>query len=160
MVVMLFGQNTIRNVVKELMKKANIDGFFTNHSLHCTGSTRLFQAGINCKLVKAATGHCSDAVDLYQVMIDQQGETMSKIITSPQSVSENSVRHENPTPKRVVEQKETNVTCNVGEMSSNRAMTSVCTCGLKANNVGDIVNSLIEKTKLTTRPSSKFKLRS
>ena len=39
------GSNTIGKVVKELMKAAKIEGFFTNHSLRRTGGTRLFRAG-------------------------------------------------------------------------------------------------------------------
>ena len=47
----------------EPMEKANILGFFTNHSLRCNSGTRLFQSGVDRKLIKESTGHCSDAVD-------------------------------------------------------------------------------------------------
>ena len=52
------GTQTLAKVVKDLMKIAEIDGFFTNHSLRRTGGTRLFQAGVSRKLI---TGLC-----LYQ----------------------------------------------------------------------------------------------
>ena len=77
------GENSIAKVVKELMKEAKIDVFFTNHSLRRSGCTRLFNAGIDRKLVKEATGHRSDAVDAYQVTSDEQRLTMSKVIASP-----------------------------------------------------------------------------
>ena len=66
------GTNSIAMVVKELMKAANIDGFFTNHSLRRIGSTRLFRACVERKLVKEVTGHRSDAVDAYQITSDFQ----------------------------------------------------------------------------------------
>ena len=51
------GQNSLGKVVQVLMKDAKIEGFFTNHSLRRSGGTRLFNAGIDRKLVKEATGH-------------------------------------------------------------------------------------------------------
>ena len=47
--VQVVGQNTISKVVKTLMEKANIQGFFTNHSARRTGGTRLFRAGVQRK---------------------------------------------------------------------------------------------------------------
>ena len=44
------------------------------------GGTRLFQAGIDRKLVKEATGHRSDAVDKYQLTSHAQRKTMSAIL--------------------------------------------------------------------------------
>ena len=62
------------------MKSAKIEGFFTNHCLRHTGGTRLFQAGVDRKLVKETTGHSSDAVDAYQITSDQQRAVISKIL--------------------------------------------------------------------------------
>ena len=72
------GCQTLSKVIKELMKAANIEGYFINHSAHSTGGTRLFQAGIDRKLVKEVTGHMSDAIDKYQVTSHQQQRAMSK----------------------------------------------------------------------------------
>ena len=74
------GKCTIAKVVKSLMERAGIDGFFTNHSARRTGGTRLFRAGVDRKLVKEATGHTSDTVDKYQITSDEQREMMSNII--------------------------------------------------------------------------------
>ena len=79
----VLGQNTIKKVVKDLLSSAEINGYFTNHSLRWTGGSRLFQAGIDQKLVKEYTGHRSDAVDYYQIISDKQRETLSEILACP-----------------------------------------------------------------------------
>ena len=76
----VIGTHTISKVVTELMHKAKIEGFFTNHSLRHSGGTCLFRGGVDHKLVKESTGHRSDAVDTYQVTSMQQREMMSKIL--------------------------------------------------------------------------------
>ena len=57
------GLNTLKTIMGELTKNAKIEGFFTNHSLRQNGANRLFQAGVDCKLVKEFMGHSSDAID-------------------------------------------------------------------------------------------------
>ena len=78
----VFGKNLISKVVGNLLQSANLNGYFTNHSLHCTGATRLFHAGLDRKLVKEFTGHTSDAIDKYQVTSHDQREEISKVIHS------------------------------------------------------------------------------
>ena len=39
------GINKVRAVVKDMLRDAGLDGFFTNHSMRRTAATRLFQAG-------------------------------------------------------------------------------------------------------------------
>ena len=43
----VLGLNKIKQTVNEMLKSAELDGFFTNHSLRCTGTSRLFQAGVD-----------------------------------------------------------------------------------------------------------------
>ena len=74
------GVNKVRLVVKEMLKDAGLDGFFTNHSLRRTAATRLFQAGQNVKLIKEVTGHISNAVDKYEITSDKQKMEISSII--------------------------------------------------------------------------------
>ena len=62
------------------MASAGYDGFFSGHSLRRTGGSRLFQAGVQRKLVKEVTGHASDAIDKYQVTSDSQRAAMSNIL--------------------------------------------------------------------------------
>ena len=80
------GTQTLSKVVKELMQIAEIEGFFTNHSLRRTGGTCLFQAGVSRKLIKEATSHRSDAVDAYQVTSDEQRKGLSEILSKGQTV--------------------------------------------------------------------------
>ena len=76
----VIGINSIRKVVKNLLSSAEIDGYFTNHSLRRTSSTRMFQAGIDRKIVKEVTGHRPDAIDKYQITSDLQRRQVSEVI--------------------------------------------------------------------------------
>ena len=140
------GSNSIGNVVKELMKAAKIEGFFTNHSLRRTGSTRLFRAGIDRKLVKEVTGHRSDAVDTYQITSDLQRQEMSKIIQNNNVSTGTGVRNEPVTElKEIV----------VGKVDkSEEKERDVCKCKCRAgdqavttSNVGLIVEQLMKASK-------------
>ena len=61
----VIGRHSLTSVVKELLKSAKLDGYFTNHSLRRSGTMRLFQAGVDRKIIKEYTGHQSDALDKY-----------------------------------------------------------------------------------------------
>ena len=74
------GVNKVRSVVKEMLRNAGLDGFFTNHSLRRTAATRLYHAGENVKLIKEVTGHISDAVEKYETTSDAQRMRISSII--------------------------------------------------------------------------------
>ena len=74
------GTQTLSKVIKLLMEAGDIQGYFTNHSACRTRGTRLFQAGVERKLVKEATGHISDAVDKYQITSADQRRAMSNIL--------------------------------------------------------------------------------
>ena len=99
------GQNSISKVVKQMMKDANIEGFFTNHSLRRTGGTRLFRGGIDRKLVKETTGHRSDSVDAFQITSDEQRAKTSEIIRNEPVATVSK-----PQEKNIDEKKEN---CNV-----------------------------------------------
>ena len=72
----------MQEFVKELFSSAKIyiHDYFTNHSLRCTGGSRLFQAGVDRKFVKEVTGHHSNAVDCYQITSAKQREHLSNVI--------------------------------------------------------------------------------
>ena len=61
-----YSRNNLSVVVKTIMEKANIPGYFTNHSLRRTAATRLFMAQVEEKIIKEITGHVSDCVRQYQ----------------------------------------------------------------------------------------------
>ena len=81
----VMGIHAIRKTVGELLKHVELDGFFSNHSLRRTSTTRLFNAGVDRKLVKEFTGHTSDAVDQYQITSHEQCEQISKIVNGEKS---------------------------------------------------------------------------
>ena len=70
----------MRSVVKDMLKDAGLNGFFTNHSLRCTKASHLFQAGQNVKLIKEVTGHISNAVEKYETTSDEQKMKIGSII--------------------------------------------------------------------------------
>ncbi len=51
------GINTLTNVVKNLCKKAGIQGKYTNHSLRAMCATRLYQGRFNEQIITEFTGH-------------------------------------------------------------------------------------------------------
>ena len=63
-----------------MLKSAQLDGYFTNHSLRRSSTTHLFQAGVDRKIIKEFTGHSSDAVDKYQITSNEQCKQLSAII--------------------------------------------------------------------------------
>ena len=79
------GLNSIRKVVGNLLKSAQLDGHFTNHSLRRSSTSRLFQSGVDRKLIKEFTGHQSDALNEYEITFDHQRKAISNIISGDES---------------------------------------------------------------------------
>ena len=135
----MVGQNTLRKIMGEISEKGNLEGFFTNHSLCRSSTTRLFQAGVDRKLVKEFTGHRSDAVDAYQITSDQQRQSLSARIAGCDNV------------KRT----ESHQNCNleVAVTHSNKDQIVGCSCiGQKINvndidQLGKLLNDLIMTCK-------------
>ena len=139
--VQVVGQNSISKVVKKLMEDAGIKGFFTNHSARRTGGTRLFRAGVQCKLVKETTGHSSDAIDKYQITSDEQRQMMSEVIAG---------RHVDQV--REVEIAKTEAKKNSDKETIDDVCSSCKSCERKvpkvdASNVGGVVKELIKHHK-------------
>ena len=136
------GVNTLRKVTAKLLKSAELDGYFTNHSLRRSGTTRLFQAGVDRKLIKEYTGHVSDAVDQYQVTSDKQRQHMSEVIAGESN--ENS-------PKESVKAKES-MLCKSVEVKVTGSNSGEIECSVKENNVkmsqseriGQLVSKMLE----------------
>ena len=55
------GENKLGEYIKSLFADANIEGFYTNHSLRRTKISRLFQGGAKKEDIKKETGHSSDS---------------------------------------------------------------------------------------------------
>ena len=147
----VMGTNRIKEVVKLLLNDAKIDGYFTNHSLRRTGGSRLFQAGVEQKLVKEVTGHCSDALDCYQITSEQQREMLSKVMSG------------NNNPNCIesgdkVEEVASNKECETSET----AIQCTCKCkvhkALKGQNIGEIVNEVVSRNMKTGKTIIKLEI--
>ena len=119
---------------------------FTNHSLRRSGATRLFQANVDRKLVKEATGHSSDAVDAYQVTSDQQRQRLSKVIAGVPSLPSNNDHEQNQqnTEDLVVAMNNVSIQCDERsfkpDLSVNGGIVELCSC---KRQLSDLVNSII-----------------
>ena len=131
------GQNIVAKFVKESMIEVGIEGFKVNHSLCQTGGTRLFQVGVDCKLVKEASEHKSDDVDAYQIKSADQRKMMSGIISNspPSTVSVNPVESVEPCENQ--EQNE--------EKAEKVALPKSCSCE-GVINLSDIIKSIIKES--------------
>ena len=143
------GQNTLAKTVKNLLKEANIDGYFTNHSCRRSSTTKLFQAGIDKKIIKEVTGHRSDAVDSYAITSDKQREAISKIMS------------DEPNGKAVeTVVKVPNVTQT--EKSEGNTKVKSCTCGatgtVTSKNIGFLVDSIMSKVDEKCKTVIKFEI--
>ena len=140
------GQTTLGKVIKTMLHNAKLEGYFTGHSLRCSGITRLFQAGVDKKIIKEMSGHKSDAVDCYAVTSKEQQAEVSKILGSkPCTISASTEANDTVKSSEVVNEQtnqspgekvsEINVKCGGENKSEN--MNSV--------NVGKLVSDMIEK---------------
>ena len=61
------GHNKLAEVVPRLMKDANIQGYYTNHSLRATATIRMYDAQLDEATIMSRTGHRSvDGVRAYK----------------------------------------------------------------------------------------------
>ena len=75
------GHTTLGKTVGRICKSAGITGYKTNHSLHATTTTRLYQSGVDEQLVMERTGHRSlDGVRSYKRTSDCQRLALSDIL--------------------------------------------------------------------------------
>ncbi len=63
------GVNAVAKVVSTLMSRAGFKGQYTNHSLQVMAATRMFNAGVEEKVVKEKTGHKSVLHDAEKAVI-------------------------------------------------------------------------------------------
>ena len=146
------GLNTLRKTVGKLLKSAKLDGFFTNHSLRRTGTTRFLQAGVDRKLVKEFTGHRSDAVDQYQMTSDTQREQMSEILQQKPTVSTSTVTKlcENSTEANEIKEK---------EGTSRGSDQCQCKCqNVKIGNASEVANLIHEIVSAGKGSKTKLKI--
>ena len=74
------GYHTLNNIVKEIASEGGLVGYYTNNSLRVTTVTRLFQHGVDTRIIQDQTGHRSDAVTRYKRTNEIQLQNVSKIL--------------------------------------------------------------------------------
>ena len=146
------GLNTLRKIMSEISEKAGLKGFFTNHSLRRSGTTRLFQAGIDRKIIKEYTGHTSDAVDKYQETSHVQRKRLSEVIAGDVDLT---------TKKKTESDDLCNFEIDVGEVGEKSNMA--CCCGKRvmkvseASDIGKMIEDII-RMKRGARATVKLQL--
>ena len=81
-----YGNHKLSKTIKEMCKKAGIDGKFTNHSLRATSASRMYANDIPEQVIKEITGHKSDCVRTYKRTPDLIKERASNTINAVESV--------------------------------------------------------------------------
>lgn len=77
----------LSSTVSCLCKMAGIEGYFTNHSLRATATSRLYHAGVDEQLVMERTGHRSiEGVRSYKRTSDEQREALSDLLNRQMTV--------------------------------------------------------------------------
>ena len=136
------GKHALSKVISEMLKDHG--GFFTNHSLHRSGTTRLFQAGVERKIVKEYTGHVSDAIDKYQITSEKEKEQLSKIIRGAEV-------HGNVQNMKESENSEFEVTVKSNNSSTDDQMECVCKRSnfdvKRSDEIGSMINAILENRK-------------
>ena len=75
------GHTKLSSTVSRLCKMAGIEGYFTNHSLRATATSRLYHAGVDEQLVMERTGHRSiEGAQSYKRTSDEQREALSDLL--------------------------------------------------------------------------------
>ena len=144
------GKNTLSKVVGKLLKSANLDGYFTNHSLRRTSATPLFQAGIDKKIVKEVTGHISDVLDKYQITLNKQKEEVSNVL---QGGSCDGTEFKAVKPKRSEEPIMPSLELSVTNKNTSKSVPVVSNCSCKTFNLGDrndlatMINDIVSRLK-------------
>ena len=143
--VQVVGKHTLSKVVGKLLKDAKLDGFFSNHSLRRISTTRLFQAGVDRKVIKEFTGHVSDVVDKYQITSVNQKEEMSKIIGGAECKEKTAKTENKPEPM---------LELVVTDSSQSRIPIGSCSCSTKrkvnvaeTSQIGEMINKIVSSCK-------------
>uniref|UniRef100_A0A1X7VK46 Tyr recombinase domain-containing protein n=1 Tax=Amphimedon queenslandica TaxID=400682 RepID=A0A1X7VK46_AMPQE len=77
------GHNALAMTVKTLCQSTGASGYYTNHSLHRTCASRLYNKGADEQEIMSITGHRSNnAVRLYKKASLEQEEKLSNMLKS------------------------------------------------------------------------------
>ena len=76
------GQNKLRDVIKDMAKKAGFPRLYTNQSLCSTTATKMYRSNIDKQLIMEITGHRSLAIRSYKRTCDSQRKFASNCLFS------------------------------------------------------------------------------
>ena len=136
------GHNKLADVVCQLMRSANIKGYFTNHSLRATAVTRLYEAEIDEATIMERTGHRStDGVRAYKRESRKLKEISSNVLNQCKKTKvETSCETENAASTTVSAVSGTeNISPTVNEDATKRGLQSA----VSAMNFGNTNNFTI-----------------
>ena len=146
------GLNTLKKTVGNLLKDTKFDGYFTNHSLCRNGATRLFQAGVDKKVIREFTGHRSDALNQYEITSDKQRSEVSGVLRG-----DIVMKNKDTTPKKACVSKPilSDVEINICHKSPSKSVVPSMGCSYKKTNVksdetaqiGEIISSIVKARK-------------
>ena len=77
----LYGVNKIKTTVRDVCQSAGLIGKFSNHSLHATCASHMYEQQIPEQIIKEVTGHKSDCVSVYKRTSDHLREEASKTVS-------------------------------------------------------------------------------
>ena len=87
------GVNTLKNVLPSLSKESGIGVHYTNHSLRATAITRMFNCGVEEKIIAETSGHKSTkALRVYEHPSEQQMKQVTSVINQSEMVVDQNLR--------------------------------------------------------------------
>ena len=158
------GEKSIGRMLADVMKEAGIAGYFTGHSLRRSGGSRLFQAGVQRKIVKECTGHRSDAVDKYQITSDDQKRKVSNIIAQKPSstIVQSSMDPVGGTAldPKFASKPECASASTIVSPDSKQCTVNLSTpkCDCTSNNIGSLVENIVKKVDSEGKTTIKIQI--
>ena len=129
-----FGNNKVGNCVKEMCKEAGFEGKFTNHSLHATSASRMYQSLVPKQVIKELTGHKSDCVRTYKRTNDDIRKIASNTISGEKVSNCEQIENETGSSNEGVSVKsEENCSLNLTQDQSKRLSQSLSVCEMVKN---------------------------
>ena len=81
------GKNTLSKMVSVMFREAGLEDK-TNHSLRTAGISRLYEAGVDEKIIQSRSGHRQlESLCTYECVSPMQVEAVSKVLSSSERVS-------------------------------------------------------------------------
>ena len=154
----VLGEKSIGKILPDLMEEAGYTGYYTGHSPRRSGTTQLFRAGVQRKLIKETSGHKSDAVDQYQVTSNEQKCSISKILQGRHSVQETFPSSVTPLVANALE---TKISLDLEENSKTKIIKCKCTTNNPQTSaeVKDSKGSIVKQVMCNLTPGGKAKIR-